>query len=600
MAKGLDANEFRSVMDELIAAVDQFRLAMTGASKEAQTEADAYRENAERARDNTKSTKDNTKATEEETKAKKKASFVVDSLTNIVKAAGREFLNIGNAGIKLGASLGTSATKGVQLEVSNRLALVKQFGNFSADLAATMEQVQATQKGFADAFVGVREGTQLSAEGTVGVISDLKKGFKSEFEPTADSFRILTQMGITTATQMDNFRKGTGRASLSAGQLSTLYNKNQLSFLLYGNSFGKAAVQAERLGINLASVQAAQEGLVTNLDGTLDTVNQLNQLGAQLDFGTLIKTAEQDGPDALMAYVRRTIPEQMMQSASTRSLFKQLGISVEDYMKSGSKQVSAADQLEKRMTEAAKATNAFDKAAAGTAKANSILTSVLGELKKAVQDVIMGLGGFVKDLITAGLTARLMANVPGGRIPKGGKGMGLLGRTLGLGIGGASLAIGSAAGGASLVEQGKTKTGTGLGIIGGGVGGLMMAAALAPFTGGLSLAAYGTAAAVAAAGAGGYAYFSGKNRAKKAEEAMAGTPSTADAAELNRLLAQGVPTTATQTAADRTEMSRLIRKMDELISTISNAKTTIMVNGTPVQTVPRMQTVGVHSRNEVR
>ncbi|MFN9898016.1 MAG: hypothetical protein ACK55Z_04300, partial [bacterium] len=178
----------------------------------------------------------------------------------------------------------------------------------------------------------------------------------------------------------DAFRRATGRASLSNNQLATLYNKNQLSFLLYGNSFAKAAVNAERLGINLASVQAAQEGLVTNLDGTIDTVAQLNQLGANIDFGNLTRIAETEGPDALMAYVRATVPANLMQSASTRALFKQLGISVEDYIKSGDAQQSAANQLERQMTDAAKETNGFVDAITYATRAINVLMTTFGGL----------------------------------------------------------------------------------------------------------------------------------------------------------------------------------------------------------------------------
>ena len=198
-------------------------------------------------KEQTKASKDNTKATKEESNAKKLGKLALSSFKDIVYAAGRELINVGNAGTKLAESLGTNALRGTQLEVSNRKVLLSQLSNLNVDLAVTMEQLNAAQTGFADAFVGLREGTQISAQGTLSVITDLKKGFKSEFTPTAETFRILTQMGITTATQMDAFRRASGRASLSAGQLATLYNKNTLSFLLYGNSFGKAAVQAEKL-----------------------------------------------------------------------------------------------------------------------------------------------------------------------------------------------------------------------------------------------------------------------------------------------------------------------------------------------------------------
>jgi phage tail tape-measure protein len=45
--------------------------------------------------------------------------------------------------------------------------------------------------------------------------------------------------------------------------------------------------------------------------------------------------------------------------------------------------------------------------------------------------------------------------------------------------------------------------------------------------------------------------------------------------------------------------SDLVRKVDNLITALSNATTTINVGGN-MQTVPRLQLVGVYSRNEVR
>jgi len=45
--------------------------------------------------------------------------------------------------------------------------------------------------------------------------------------------------------------------------------------------------------------------------------------------------------------------------------------------------------------------------------------------------------------------------------------------------------------------------------------------------------------------------------------------------------------------------SDLVLKVDSLITALSNATTTINVGGS-TQTVPRMQLVGVYSRNEVR
>jgi len=633
MAKALDADEFRSVMDVLIAGLDQFRLAMTGADAATIAKADEERQAAEETKKNTRSTTNNTKATEAETKAKKLASGVVNFFASAVTAAAKEALNAGNAGFKLAETLGTSATKGVQLELNNRRVLLNQLGKVSTDLSVSMDQLNAAQEGFTEAFVGLREGTQISAQGSRAFVEDLKKGFGSEFKATPETFRILTQMGMSSAKQMDNFRKATGQAGLSSGQLATLYNKNTLSFLLYGNSFGKAAVQAEKLGINLASIQAAQEGLVTNLDGTIDTVAQINQLGGQIDFGNLVRIAEQEGPDALLAYVRATVPEQLMQSASTRALFKQLGISVEDYMKSGKKQQSAAEELEKRMTETATASDALTHGIAGTTRANNILEDALGDLARALKDAIAGLGRFVKDLMIAGITAKLtsIGGGGGGGTP-GSRAITSVGRALT----GASLIYGGGQLGKSLVEEGKTKRGIGAGLIGGAAGGALLAAALAPFTGGLSLAAYGTAAAIGAVGTGAYAYSAGKAAREERAREMGMTIEQFDEFQRQQrqpvIPAQDLLSTPgygqrtlvtpkgtfalnnadtllagtnlfgqninTQSTRERTDNTLLVRKIDELITMLSTATTTINVNGS-IQRVPRMQLVGVYSRNEV-
>lgn len=576
-------------------------------------------------KEQTTASKNNKKATEEETKAKKKATFAIDTLGNIAKSLKDELFAVGEAGFALASKLGTSATRGVQLEIDNRQALAKQLLNFSTDLSVTMEQLNAAQTGFTDAFVGLREGTQISAEGSRAFAEDLKKGFGAEFQATPETFRILTQMGLSSAKQMETFRKSTGQAGLSANQLATLYNKNQLSFLLYGNSFGKAAVQAEKLGINLASIQAAQEGLVTNLDGTIDTVAQLNQLGAQVDFGNLVRIAEQEGPDALMAYVRATVPEQLMQSASTRALFKQLGISVEDYMKSGNKQISAADQLEQRMTETATATGVVARTTGALTRANQLATDTLGKFKDALVNTISGLGSFVRELLIARLTTR-MTTVPGqtpGPAPTSGTPVPPTPTKMqtfkgGLKAGaGAGVVTGLFSGFAEYQQSGSLKRAFGRSLatfagtaIGGALGsfipipgvGTMLGASLGAFATNwlfdkvvgpatqetptipntvpandlLSTPGYGQRTLLTPKGT-----FALNN----ADTLLAGT----------NLFGQNINTQSTR---ERNDNTVLIRKIDELITMLSTATTTINVNGS-VQRVPRMQLVGVYSRNEV-
>lgn len=670
MADKFDVSEFSSVMEQLIEVVDKFRLTMTGASQDEIDRAEQERLGHTMMRD---AQKKNTKATDENTTAKKASSIALKGLKDMVLAAGREFVNVGREGIKFAEAIGVSATRGVQLEIDNRQAVAAQLGSFNTDLQVTMEVLKSAQQGFADVFTGAAAGMQISADGSAAFARSLQAGFGSEFKATGETFRILTQMGMSTTEQFDAFRKSTGRATLSNNQLITLYNKNRLSFLLYGNSFSRAAANAEKLGINLASIQGAQEGLVTNLDGTIDTVAQINQLGGQIDFGNLVRIAEEEGPDALLAYVRATVPEQLMQSASTRALFKQLGISVEDYMQSGKKQQTAADDLERQMTQTATATGTAAVAAAMLARKDQLMIDVFGELYTTTKQVIGALIGLAISAAAAAAATLAKSLLPGGAPflgPAGGPGMGMAAR---LGLGGAGVAVtaGGVALGASQVEQGNKKTGFGLGAIGGIGGALLTATAIlgAVPTGGASLALLGLAGL--AGGSAALAIGSSARR-KKAEQlnipyeklpeyeedqrkrgyatleeyvaarnANALRPQVANdlysppvsandmyspgygnrvlvtptkAFALNNAddiiagtrlfpkdtlsMAPGAQNAQNSDALQKSTMD-LIRKVQTLVDTLSNATTTVNINNT-TQAVPRMQLVGVYSRNEVR
>jgi hypothetical protein len=562
--KDNDMFEFGSAVRLVAAALKDAAEGTTKNTQEIEKDIEAKRKEREALQNNSRELNKNTDS--------------LKKLGDTSKKLGGELLKIADAGVKFGTAVGVSATRGVQLEIQNRFAVAAQLKNFGADLAVTVEQLKGAQQGFADSFIGAAEGMQISAQGSIGLVSDLKKGFKSEFEPTAETFRILTQMGMSTTEQFDAFRRATGRASLSNNQLATLYNKNQLSFLLYGNSFAKAAVNAERLGINLASVQAAQEGLVTNLDGTIDTVAQLNQLGANIDFGNLTRIAETEGPDALMAYVRATVPANLMQSASTRALFKQLGISVEDYIKSGGAQQSAADQLEKRMTEAADKTSGATKFISGlgaaASKMSAILTGSFGGLALAAYYaaaalIKVGQSGGLSGMFGKEGFSKLGV---GGTIGTGLAGIGT-GMAVGtaLGGGGTGSLIGSIAGtalGAFFGPAGMMIGGTLGGALGGQIQNMMVKPANDMYSSG-----YGSRVLVTPKGA-----FALNN----ADDIIAGT----------NLFPKGT----LQAGSDNSD---LVRKVDKLIDALSNASTTINVGGMS-QTVPRLQLVGVYSRNEVR
>lgn len=516
----------------------------------------------------------------------KKTTENLKSLKSNLKQVGNELLKIGDAGIKFASAIGTSATRGVQLEFQNRVALISQIKSLitlDANRIITGEQQRAAQQALTDTFISTREGFELSAKGTQAFAANLKGGFKSEFQLTNESLRALVTTGMATEAQFENFRKASGRASLSSGQFANIVNKNSLSFLLYGPRFAKAATDAEKLGISLSSLQAAQESLITNLDGTIDTVAQLNQLGAQIDFGTLVKTLEQEGPDALMAYARATIPANLLQSTSTRALFKQLGISAEDFLKAGGQQKSAAESIEEQMTEAAKKVDSFGATllAVGSRAKEILVGSFLNVgvaaffaakamyglgwsgLKSAITGVIGGMGSLMTVLLPLVAIIGGLALMFYGRklMSEGKSGAGLL-----AGVGG------GAATGAGIGFMIGNAPGAAIGaLLGAGVG--LVAAGTATPANDMYSAGYGSRMLVTPNGA-----FALNN----ADDIIAGT----------NLFPKG----SLQMGSDSSE---LVRKVDSLIDALSNASTTINV-GSTTETVPRMQLVGVYSRNEVR
>jgi len=339
--------------------------------------------------------KEESKSDDPEEKQRKKAEVelkklnaeindTADSFINV----GKQFFNIAAAGARLAGTLGQTVTQGIRQEFANRMAVLSQIINTDADRIVSSEQVTSAQQALTDTFVSVGAGMAISEEGVIAFAQSLKGGFKSDFKLTGDSMRALITAGVATEAGFENLRKSSGRASLSNEQLSNLVNKNSLSFMLYGPRFAKAAAEAEKLGISLSQVQSAQESMVTNLDGTLDTLNQVNQLGAQIDFGTLMQLNETQGPEATLKYLQSTIPPSLFQSASTRALLRGFGIATEDLMKrQGSAQERAAKTMEDAMTKLAPVANAA--------------ATFLSELYPKVAAVTSTIGGLISSIGTA-------------------------------------------------------------------------------------------------------------------------------------------------------------------------------------------------------
>lgn len=364
----------------------------------------ANKEAAAAAKERADADKKQQKEEKEANKAKAEATGAFKKVAAAGQDVAREFMSIANAGAKLASTLGTSLTRGTELELKNRLSLVSQLFKVGVDQMATMEQIVAAEKTFVDVIGGAREGMELSTEGATAFANRLKKAAGGEFTLTTAAMQSMITAGIGTAQQFENLRRTTGLRNLNEQRFTQLVNKNSLSFMLYGPRFAKAAQEAEKLGISLASVQSAQESMVTNLDGTLDTVAQINQLGGQIDFGTLTQINETQGPEATLRYLQSTIPPALFQSASTRALLKGLGVSVEDLMKGQqSAQKSAAETIEAQLTETIKDLNGPIETIAG---AMATLVAVIEKIKNSF-------GPLIKAVVLFGVALFALRKIPG-------------------------------------------------------------------------------------------------------------------------------------------------------------------------------------------
>jgi hypothetical protein len=572
-----------------------------------------------------------TDATQKRTKAEKEAERKINEtygqVTSNLRALGRSFMEIADAGVKLAQSTGVSATKGMQLELANRAKVLSQIFTTDLNRISSGAELAASQQAVADTFVGFREGMQASADGAQAFNAQLKGGFKSDFQLTGASLRALSVIGATTEGQMDAFRRATGRASLSSSQLSNIVNKNTLSFLLYGNKFAKAATQAEMMGISLESIQNAQKGLVTNLDNTIDTVAQLNQLGAQVDFGTLVRIAEQEGPDALLRYIQSTVPQGLLQSTSFRSLFEQLGISSETLLKAN-KAEKTATSLQAKLSETAQESGLVSKAFTFISRSGMVLFGSFGGLILATVGATLAMIRFARaggsfntavELLKKSLLGPGKAPIPPSPVNPL-TAMGGLAR-LGTGLAALAVAVGGISYGIQQMKQGNTKTGIGLGAAGGAIGALLAGTAIlgAIPTGGLSLALLGGGALAG----GGITYAMGKGddiasgygsrtlltssgayALNNRDTVIAGTnlfksndvmSFGAGALTLGNLAANPLAMLISALGKPAGAKSgELEKKIDALITTIQNANTVININDTKTQT-NRMAVVSVQT-----
>jgi len=94
---------------------------------------DALKEAIPGLKENTDAVKDNTEANKDSAVELRKNKKSITDFADGVRKAVSELAKVAEAGIKFGATVGTSATRGVQLELSNRAAIISQIGRVEAE-----------------------------------------------------------------------------------------------------------------------------------------------------------------------------------------------------------------------------------------------------------------------------------------------------------------------------------------------------------------------------------------------------------------------------------------------------------------------------------
>lgn len=246
------------------------------------------------------------------------------------------------------SSLTFSDAARIENEARKRISDQRTLGATAAELdnQIRLDIVKKNTAGLTSALGGLQEGTKLESEKFFSAITEFKGALNTEaFTFSPELIKAMGITGMKTGQDLEVFRKSTGLASMSSQYMANLINKNALSFQLYGNSFAKVAQQAEKMGISLQSVQTAAESQVMNVENTMDLVNQLNALGANIDFTELLRIAEFEGgdPRKMLEFLQRSIPTELLTNASTRALARGFQVPLEDILKVGKAETTVAE-----------------------------------------------------------------------------------------------------------------------------------------------------------------------------------------------------------------------------------------------------------------
>ncbi len=113
----------------------------------------ALGENTTAIKENIDKVKEEKDERQKNTEELKKNKAAITGFADSVKKAVSELAKVAEAGIKFGSTVGVSATRGVQLELSNRAAIISQIARVEADRIVSLEQQQAAQQSLTDTFI---------------------------------------------------------------------------------------------------------------------------------------------------------------------------------------------------------------------------------------------------------------------------------------------------------------------------------------------------------------------------------------------------------------------------------------------------------------
>ena len=456
------------------------------------------------------------------------------------------------------------------------------------------------------------KGPQLKVEDTISAINAYQKEFGTIL--TRGAAQDIAQSSKSFGTSVEIFVRaqraflGAGglanqaklqsqfitqfrNAGLTANQALTFAANNAnlvaIAGVKYADSLARAAANAQRIGVSLNKTEQFADNLVGNFEGALENFAELNAMGFNIDFNKLAQVAGTGTPEEVQK-------ELSAQFGGNQQLLNEL-------QRNRFLKVSLERDLGLDIGEITRLAKGEEALPAEKTQEEKIQDGINQGIIKGLGPLLTGIGGLVsvvnpQTLALIANTAALVANTA----MMGSSGMfgKLLGGTagrVGLGAAGLTVGVGSAMAGRELVEQGNTKTGMGLGLLGGAAGGLLLASALAPFTGGASLALlYGGLAA--AGGLGGLGYAASGMKSAEGDDVISSpgygsrvlvTPN--ETISLNnkdtvmagtKLLSAGAltsPMTAQQQAPAVTntvnvDMSKLEAKLDRLASAFAGIK----------------------------